>query len=84
MRLVTGPAHAPPDLTPMTHTVVTGDTFWSIAEDTLRARGGGVVSEADVVPYWHTLIDANRPRLRAPDAPDLIYPGQIFVLPPIT
>ncbi len=83
MRLVTGPADAPPDLTPMTHTVVTGDTFWSIAEDTLRARGG-VVSEADVVPYWHTLIDANRPRLRAPDAPDLIYPGQIFVLPPIT
>ncbi len=44
----------------------------------------GTVSDADVVPYWRALIDPNRHPLRAPDAPDLIYPGEVFVLPPIT
>ncbi len=86
MRLVTETTEAteaPPELSSMTHTVVAGDTFWSIAEDTLQAHAG-TVAAADVVSYWHALIDANRPRLRAPDAPDLIYPGQVFVLPPVT
>ncbi len=37
-----------------------------------------------IIPYWRSLIDANRDRLRARDEPDLIFPGQVFVLPPLS
>ena len=66
-----------------THTVAPGDTFWSIAEDALRAWGAQA-TDAEIVPYWRALIDANRDRLEARDEPDLIYPGQVFVLPPVS
>ena len=31
--------------------------------------------------YWRRLIEANRGRLVDPDDPDLVLPGQRFVLP---
>ncbi len=74
---------AAPSLSPATHTVVPGDTLWSIAEDTLRAHGR-TPSDADIVPYWKSLIEMNRGRLRVAAEPDLIYPGQVFELPPIS
>jgi len=66
-----------------THTVAPGDTFWSIAEDALRLSGSQA-TDSEIVPYWRALIEANRDRLKARDEPDLIYPGQVFVLPPIS
>ena len=66
-----------------THTVAPGDTFWSIAEHALRSSRASA-TDADIVPYWRRLIEANRDRLTARDEPDLIYPGQVFVLPPIS
>ena len=67
-----------------THTVSPGDTFWSIAEDTIRAVGHAA-SDHDVVSYWHALIDLNRVLgSGCPGEPDLIFPGQVFELPPLS
>jgi hypothetical protein len=53
--------------------VAPGDSFWSIAAE--QRRGG------DVAAYWRALIEANRDRLVDPANPDLLYAGQVLVLP---
>lgn len=58
-----------------------GDHLWGIAARTLAARLGRSPSDAEVVPYWQALIEANRDRLVSRDDPDLIVPGQVFHLP---
>jgi nucleoid-associated protein YgaU len=85
MRLVPTETRAAPaaPAAATTHTVAAGDTFWSIAEDVVRIDGRGA-SDHDVVSYWHALIDRNRDRLRVPGEPDLIFPGQVFELPPLS
>jgi hypothetical protein len=62
-------------------TVRPGDSFWSIAEEVLSEALEGPATEAQIATYWRTLIDANRDRLVS-SSPDLIRPGQVFVLPP--
>jgi LysM repeat protein len=59
-------AEAPPS--PVTVTVQPGFTLWGIAKDTF---GDGVL--------YVQVFDANRDKIRDPD---LIYPGQVFTLPP--
>ncbi|MGE0879997.1 MAG: LysM peptidoglycan-binding domain-containing protein [Acidimicrobiia bacterium] len=59
-----------------TITVQPGDHFWAIAET--RAASA---DHASVTEYWHRLIDANRDRLADPDNPDLLFAGQVLVLP---
>jgi nucleoid-associated protein YgaU len=34
----------------------------------------------EVVAYWRSVIEANRERLQSGD-PDLIYPGEVVLLP---
>ena len=64
-------------------TVERGDSFWSIAEETLQDHGrGGNLSEEDIADYWRVLIAANEDRLVEPGNPDLILPGQELILPP--
>lgn len=63
------------------HEVRSGESFWSIAEQMLASVWGRAPSDAEVVPYWRELIAMNRDRLVDPDDPDLIHPGQRFVLP---
>ena len=58
-----------------------GDHLWSIAERTLAGAWARSVSDAEVAPYWRDLIELNRARLADPSNPDLIFPGQTFVLP---
>jgi nucleoid-associated protein YgaU len=77
------PAAETPQAAPATYTVAPGDTFWSIADQTLRAAGHDP-DDGAIIPYWRSLIEANRDRLRARDEPDLIFPGQVFVLPPLS
>jgi hypothetical protein len=62
-------------------TVEPGDNFWSIARRELRGRLGRAPTNAEIAPFWNTLIELNRDQLVEPTNPDLIYPGQTFLLP---
>ena len=53
------------------YTVQTGDSLWAIA---VRAYGNG----AD----WPTIYEANKAEIG--NNPNLIYPGQVFHIPPAT
>ena len=64
-------------------TVVVGDDFWQIAEGELSERLGRAPTAEEVAPYWRQLVEANRGRLAPPGDPNLIYPGQRFVTPPV-
>lgn len=73
----------PPEVEPATvHEVRPGEHFWGIARATLRDRWGRTPTPAEIVPYWRAVIAANRDRLVRPCDPDLILPGQRFLLPP--
>lgn len=56
-----------------------GDHLWSIAE---RLTPGA--DDTTVHRLWTDLIRANRDRLINADDPDLLLPGQVLVIPPIT
>lgn len=58
---------ADPEFTIATRTVQPGATLWAIAEE---RYGSGVL--------YVTVFEANRDRIRDPD---LIYPGQVFMMP---
>lgn len=62
-------------------TVRPGDCFWSIADDVLTRAWGRGPSDAEIVPYWRTLIEQNRPSLGDPSNEDLIFSGQVFRVP---
>ena len=61
--------------------VMKGDNFWDLAEAELAEQWGRAPTDAEVVPYWQQLIEANRDRLLPPEDPDLIYPAQMFTVP---
>lgn len=60
-----------------------GEHFWSIAQEHLADAWERTPSDGEVAGYWTDLVDANRDRLAPPGDPDLIYPGQQFVLPEV-
>jgi hypothetical protein len=72
---------ATPAPAPDRWTVKPGECFWTIAEDVLAQHLGRSPTDAEIVPYWRRLIEANRSELPHPDNPDLIFPSQIFVVP---
>jgi hypothetical protein len=84
------PAQSPPAVQPAqsqpastsTWVVRPGDNLWSVAAATLAGSWGRTPSDAEVDRYWTALIAANRSRLANSDDPDLIFPGQVFQLPP--
>ena len=76
------PTHgAPTPTTPDTVTVEVGDHLWAIAEAQVRSHVTEPTDRA-VGRYWRRLVAANRDRLVDPANPDLVLPGQQFVLPP--
>jgi hypothetical protein len=76
------PAPAPAPAPPATWNVEPGDSFWSIAEEVLTDAWGRPPTDAEIDPYWRSLIAANADRITSRN-PDLIFPGQEFVLPPV-
>ena len=62
-------------------TVEPGDCFWTIAEEVLQRAWGQDPTDAEIVPYWRQLIEANRADLPDPHNEDLIFPGQVFSVP---
>lgn len=65
-----------------THQVEAGESFWSIAEDTLAGAWGRTPTDAEIDPFWRALVEVNRHRLVGDD-PDHILPGQVFEVPAV-
>ena len=61
-----------------------GESLWTIARYRLAsAQGGsGEPTNREVAEYWMRVVEANRDRLESGD-PDLIYPHERIVLPPV-
>ena len=64
------------------YTVQSGDNLWLIAEKHLATEQGADPAAATLSAYWRHLVSANQPTLRSGD-PNLIYPGEIIILPAI-
>lgn len=80
------PAPLPAPAAPTTHTILAGENLWSVAADHLAAtsrRKASDLTAAEIAPYWSRVVEVNRPRLRSGDS-DLVYPGEIVELPPLT
>lgn len=60
-----------------------GDHFWSIAEEALTDAWGRAPTDTEIAPYWAELVQTNDGRLLPPEDPNLIYPDQEFLLPPM-
>jgi len=60
-----------------------GEHLWAIAERTLAQAWGRAPTDAEIEPYWNDLVAHNRDALADPANPDLVYPGQVFGLPPV-
>ncbi len=59
-----------------------GDNLWELAARRVNSVMGRPAADHEVAPYWVELINANNDRLRSGD-PDLVYPGEVIVLPPV-
>ena len=65
--------------------VMSGDNLWSISKRHLavsRERSSKEFGNRKIAAYWLRVIAANAPRLVSGD-PDLVYPGEMIVLPPV-
>jgi nucleoid-associated protein YgaU len=69
-----------PDASLEVWSVEPGESFWSIATEVLADRWGRTPTDGEVGPYWRALVRANSDRLVTGD-PDLLYAGQVLVLP---
>ena len=54
-----------------------------MASVTLGQQWAATPTDAQILDYLQDLISANRDRLAVASDPDLVYPGQVFVLPPV-
>jgi nucleoid-associated protein YgaU len=62
--------------------VAAGDSFWTIAVGVATTRLGRSPTNAEVAPLWQALIHANTQLLVHLGDTNLIYPGQVFKVPP--
>ncbi|HJU52583.1 MAG TPA: hypothetical protein VJ815_09645 [Acidimicrobiia bacterium] len=60
--------------------VMPGDNMWLLAERRLSDLMGRPAGDHEIAPYWLAVIGANKDRIRSGD-PDLIFPGEVLVLP---
>lgn len=71
----------PPGGPPGEVVVAPGDSFWTIAEGAATERVGRVPTVAEITAVWAPFVAANADRLVEPGNPDLIFAGQVLVLP---
>jgi hypothetical protein len=64
-----------------TWTVAAGEHLWSISERILSDAWSRPPSDQEIAPFWREVIAENRDRLVDPDNPDLIFPGQVLLVP---
>ncbi len=76
-----GPA-AEPDGTRDTWEIRAGDHLWHVARATLLDRTGATPDDDEVRTYLDVLVEANRHQLLVATNPDLVFAGQVMVLPP--
>lgn len=62
-------------------TVTDGDHLWGLAENRITDILGRQAQDHEIAPYWRDVIAANS-HLRSGN-PDVIYPGEVVVLPPL-
>ena len=70
----------------MSVVVAPGDSLWAIAAAHLAAttsRPRAAISDTEIARYWVAVCDANRARVRSGNL-NLIYPGELIVLPALT
>ena len=67
--------------TPTRWTVKPGDDLWSISESVLATRLGHRPDERAVASLWLQVIDANRATLADPGNPNLIFAGEVVLVP---
>lgn len=79
MHVVPAAQNTPPAIP--TWTVGAGESLWTKSESVLADAWGRAPTDREIMPYWTSLIDANRSRLADADNPDLIFSGQVFELP---
>jgi len=60
--------------------VVEGDHLWKISAAHLETVLDRSVQSSEISPYWRDVIAVNTANLKSGD-PDLIYPGEVVVLP---
>ena len=66
--------------------MVEGDNLWVISRNRLAQvlqRPASQLSDHEIAAYWMRVIAANQGHLRSGD-PDLIFPGEVIQLPPIS
>jgi len=61
-----------------------GEHLWYVAETHLAESWGRPGTDAEIASYWVALVERNRPALPDPANPDLVYPGFVVDLPPVT
>lgn len=76
-------AARPDEPAPSVWVITAGDHLWRVAEEALTEAYGHRVGERRVARYWNQLIELNRDVLVDRENPDLVYPGQVFALPPL-
>ncbi len=70
-----------PPVAPARWTIQAGDHLWHVSESVLTSRYGRTPNPVEISRYLDALVAANTERLAVPGQPDLVFPGQEFVLP---
>lgn len=64
-------------------TIRPGDHLWGLAAAALAEHWNAAPTDDEVSDYLALVIEHNRTTLAVPGHPDLVFPGQVFVRPPV-